>query len=81
MKPDPDELDARLRALPMRQVDPRVDDRVLRNARAVLAQEPDRGPFHVFRVLWNRAIAPALVTATVASYLVWAVQSAGALYR
>jgi len=70
-----------LRALPLREIDPRVDARVLRAARAVLAEEPRRGVVHLVQLLWARAVAPALVTATVASYLVWAAQSAGALYR
>jgi hypothetical protein len=78
-----DDLDAQLRALPAREIDPRADARVLRSARAVLAQasSPRTDAFHFLRMIWARAVAPALVTATVASYLVWAVQSAGALYR
>jgi hypothetical protein len=87
MATDPqDSLDAQLRALPMREVDPQVDARVLRSARAVLAQSRVQTPAYatplrLLQTLWARALAPALVTATVASYLVWAVQSAGALYR
>jgi hypothetical protein len=79
-----EDLDAQLRALPPREIDPRVDARVLRSARAVLASPEATGQTGVLRLLqlvWSRALAPALVTATVASYLVWAVQSAGALYR
>jgi hypothetical protein len=79
-RPESD-LDVQLRALPRREIDPRVDARVLRSARAVLVEGPRRGPLHVLQVIWARAIAPALVTATVASYLLWAVQAAGALYR
>jgi hypothetical protein len=32
-------------------------------------------------LLWSRLLAPTLVSATVASYLVWAVSAAGALYH
>jgi hypothetical protein len=80
MPPD-DSLDAQLRALPARPIDPRVDDRALRKARAVLLQEPRHGVLHALQTFWERAVAPVLVTGTVAGYLVWAVQSAGSLYR
>jgi|HubBroStandDraft_2_1064218.scaffolds.fasta_scaffold856616_2 hypothetical protein len=75
------DLDAQLRALPRREIDPRVDARVLRSARAILVEGPRRGPLHFLEVIWGRVVAPVLVTATVASYLLWAVQAAGALYR
>jgi hypothetical protein len=74
-------LDDLLRALPPRELDPRVDARVLRRAQAVLAEEPRGGLAHGLLWLWQRAIAPALLTGTVASYLVWAVASTNALYR
>ena len=74
-------LDALLRALPVREIDPRIDARVLRTARAVLTPRRQTGAMHVLQRFWERAVAPVLVTGTVASYLVWAVQSASALYR
>ena len=74
-------LDALLRALPSREIDPSVDARVLRRARAVLVDPQESGVMHVLQRLWERAIAPVLVTGTVATYLVWAVQSTSALYR
>jgi hypothetical protein len=89
-----DDLDAQLRALPRREVDPQVDARVLRKARAVLAEhpraaqrqperdrEPSTGVWRALEVFWARALAPALVTGTVAGYLVWAVTATNALYR
>ena len=80
MPPD-DSLDAQLRALPARPLDPAVDARALRKARAVLLREPRRGVLHTLQTFWERAVAPVLVTGTVASYLVWAVTSAESLYR
>jgi hypothetical protein len=74
-------LDALLSGLRPRELDPRVDARVLRTARAVLVEQPQRGAVHFLQRLWERAVAPILVTGTVATYLVWAVQSTSALYR
>lgn len=74
-------LDALLRALPQRELDPRADARVLRTARAVLTEEPAAGMLQALERLWERALAPALLSGTVATYLVWAVHTAGALYR
>jgi hypothetical protein len=74
-------LDALLRALPAREIDPGVDARVLRRARAVLLDERESGVMSVLQRLWERAVAPVLVAGTVATYLVWAVQSTSALYR
>jgi hypothetical protein len=80
--PDPFDLDAELRALPIVPIDGRVEARVLRTARAVLApSEAPRGFVAWAELLWQRALAPVLVTGTVATYLVWAVNSAGSLYR
>jgi hypothetical protein len=75
-------LDALLRGLTPREIDPGVDARVLRRARAVLVDgQESGGVMQVLQRLWERAVAPVLVTGTVASYLVWAVLSASALYR
>jgi hypothetical protein len=74
-------IDALLSGLAPRELDPRVDARVLRTARAVLARQPQSGIMYVLQRFWERAVAPVLVTGTVAAYLVWAVQSASALYR
>ncbi len=79
MPPD-DDLDALLGALPVRSLDPRVSAQSLRAARAVLAT-PESGLYAMARAFWERALAPALVVGTVASYLVWAMHSAGALYQ
>jgi len=76
-----DPIDAQLRALPDLPLDPRVEQQTLRRARAILLEEPPRGVGSVLQTFWQRALAPALVMGTVASYLAWAVQSAGALYR
>jgi hypothetical protein len=73
-------LDALLRALPQRALDPRVDARVLRRAQAVLPA-PREGVLSALQRFWERAVAPVLVTGTVATYLVWAVQATSALYR
>jgi hypothetical protein len=81
MPHDSSDLDAQLRALPLRTLDPELDARVLRSARAVLLEPPRGGVGRWLTLMWERALAPALVAGTVASYLVWAVQSAGALYR
>jgi hypothetical protein len=75
------QLDALLKALPERTLDPQAEARTLRKARAVLADEPRVGLFHTLQQIWERAVAPVLVTSTVATYLVWAVHSASALYR
>jgi hypothetical protein len=78
---DRDPLDAMLRALPEVTLDRRVEVQTLRRARAVLVAEADSGVVRTLRGFWERAVAPVLVMGTVASYLAWAVQSAGALYR
>ncbi len=75
------DLDRALRALPAVQVHPDVEARTLRAAHAVLAAPPASGLVGWLRVLWGRGLAPALVVGTVASYLLWAVQAAGGLYR
>jgi hypothetical protein len=80
MPPD-ESLDDQLRALPARPLDPAVDARALRKARAVLEREPRRGLLHTLRMFWERAVAPVLVTGTALSYLVWAVTAADSLYR
>jgi hypothetical protein len=74
-------LEAELRALPLHRLDPELDARVLRAARAVLLAPPALGSWQRLQAFWERAVAPVLVAGTVAGYLVWAVQAAGALYR
>jgi hypothetical protein len=74
-------LDALLRALPQRQIAPLADARVLRTARAVLAEDRRGGVVQGLVRMWERAVAPLLVTSTVATYLVWAVHAASSLYR
>lgn len=76
-----DDLDAQLRGLPGVPLDRRLEVQTLRRARAVLASAPLPPFVAVLQRAWDRAIAPALVMGTVASYLAWAVQSAGSLYR
>jgi hypothetical protein len=76
-----DPLDALLRSLPEVTLDRRVEVQTLRRARAVLELPTDRGFVSGMRGLWERAVAPVLVMGTVASYLVWAVDAAGSLYR
>jgi hypothetical protein len=76
-----DDLDAQLRALPAPPLDRRVEVQTLHRARAVLTETPASGLVHGLRSFWERAVAPALVMGTVASYLAWAVQSAGSLYH
>jgi hypothetical protein len=79
---DPENLDHALKALPTRPLDPHVDAAALRAARGVfLAREGEPvGLWATCVLVWERALAPLLVTATVGSYLVWAVQSAQSLY-
>ena len=76
-----DPLLDQLRQLPTRELDGAVSQRVLRRARVVLMEDRPRGAMHALQVLWARVVAPALVTGTVATYLVWAVGAAAALYR
>jgi hypothetical protein len=76
-----DPLLDQLRELPIRELDGATSQRVLRRARVVLMEDRPRGATHALRVFWARALAPALVTGTVATYLVWAVGTAAALYR
>jgi len=79
----PEDLDPALKALPARPLDPRVDAAALRAARGVfLARQGEPAGLWAMCILfWERALAPLLVTATVGSYLVWAVQSATSLYQ
>jgi len=79
--PSPNDLDAMLRGLPGVTLDRRVEVQTLRRARAVLVEEEETGLLVGLRGFWERAVAPALVMGTVASYLAWAVQSAGSLYQ
>jgi hypothetical protein len=76
-----DPLFDQLRALPVRELDGATSQRVLRRARMVLLEDRPRGATHAIRVFWARALAPALVTGTVATYLFWAVGTAASLYR
>ena len=76
-----DDIDSALRALRSPALDQRVEVQTLRRARAVLVTPPESGVVRGLRVFWQRALAPALVMGTVATYLAWSVQSAAALYR
>jgi hypothetical protein len=76
-----DPLDLLLRSLPEVTLDPRTRVQTLRRARAVLELPSSGGFASGIRGFWERAVAPVLVMGTVASYLVWAVQAAGSLYR
>jgi hypothetical protein len=80
LEPTPD-LDALLRGLPPRALDARVEARVLRTARAAFVEQTRGAAPTWMQIVWERVVAPALVTGTVATYLAWAVQSAGSLYR
>jgi hypothetical protein len=76
-----DPLFESLRALPARELDGAASQRVLRRARVVLMEDRPRGPMRALSVLWSRVLGPALVTGTVAVYLVWAMGTAASLYR
>ena len=76
---DLDPLTAALRGLPVRDAPPRQARAILARAQDVLAAHQARPS--LLELIWGRIVAPTLVTATVASYLVWAVTAAGALYR
>jgi hypothetical protein len=76
-----DPLLDQLRHLPVRELDGATSQRVLRRARVVFVEDRPGGVTHALSVLWARALAPALVTGTVATYLIWAVGAAAALYR
>jgi len=78
--PDTDPLTQALRDLPAYDVAPPRARAVLAEAQAVLARHTASEPSW-FETAWERVLAPTLVTATVASYLVWAMTAAGALYR
>jgi hypothetical protein len=80
MPPD-DPLLERLRVLPTPPLDEAVSKRVLSRAQARLAESRPSAFRATLELLWSRAIAPALVTATVAGYLGWAVSAASAVYR
>jgi hypothetical protein len=76
-----DPLFESLRALPTRALDGASSQRVLRRARVVLMEDRPGGPLRGLSVFWSRVLGPALVTGTVAVYLVWAMGTAAALYR
>jgi len=81
MPPD-DPLFERLRALPEVPLDGQMRARVLRQARAVLVERQHRAPWRAsLESFWSHAVAPSLVTLTVAAYLVWAIGAASGLYR
>jgi hypothetical protein len=77
---DIDTLTRALRELPVHDVDAGKSRSILAVAQATLARHDEKQP-SLFDILWARFVAPTLVTATVASYLVWAMTAAGALYR
>ncbi len=77
-----DPLLSSLRALPTPPLAEAVSDRVLARARSLLPEaKQEGGVLQALGALWARVLAPALVTATVATYLFWAVHAASALYR
>jgi hypothetical protein len=81
---DTDPLFEALRKLPARELGEHEAGIVLRRAQRELAEPEGRpAPAWLARldIVWSRFIAPLVVTATVASYLVWAVSAAQALYR
>jgi hypothetical protein len=78
--PDTDPLTHALRDLPVHDVTPARSRAILAQAQTVLARHTASKPSWI-ETVWERFVAPTLVTATVASYLVWAVTAAGALYR
>jgi hypothetical protein len=77
---DLDPLTQALRELPVLDVDPARSRDILARAQATLLRRAEPRP-SAFDALWARFVAPTLVTATVASYLVWAVSASSALYR
>jgi hypothetical protein len=77
---DIDPLTVALRDLPVQDVSPVRSRAILAEAQSILASHGMSEPSWI-DVLWSRFVAPTLVTATVASYLVWAMTAAGALYR
>ena len=86
MSPDREDLLAALGALP--PTDPLDDlaiERVRRLSQAALAEEKRLAAWPAFarplRTAWTRAVMPALVTAAVGSYLVWAIEATANLYR
>ena len=90
MPPD-DPLFERLRSLPEVPLEGQVGARVLRQARAVLVDaaasqamqgRQQRAPWRAtLETVWSHAVAPSIVTLTVAAYLFWAVRAASGLYR
>jgi hypothetical protein len=76
---DTDDLMRALRELPTLDVSPDRARSILARAEAALPKETKT--VTLAELLWERFLAPTLVGATVASYLVWAVTAAGALYR
>jgi hypothetical protein len=74
MQPDDD-----LARLPAHDVDPIAAERLRRRAGRVLAEERRLAERPVARA-W-RLIEPALYVGAAATYLLWALQSAAALYR
>jgi hypothetical protein len=84
--PHGEHLDQQLRGLPVRLPGLDLDARVLRQARGVLTparveKTVGQGLLGLLQTAWERAVAPALVVGTVASYLLWALQAAGSLYQ
>jgi hypothetical protein len=77
---DIDPLTRALRGLTVHDVNPHRSRAILADARGAMVQRAERGPSWL-DAIWTRFMAPTLVTATVASYLVWALTAAGALYR
>jgi hypothetical protein len=80
---DTDPLRQALRELPVLDVSPAKSRAILAAAQASLGRgsAAGAGAPNRFEALWSRLVAPALVGVTVASYLIWAVTAAGALYR
>jgi hypothetical protein len=78
--PDTDPLTRALRELPAYDVTPPRSRAILAEAQALLATHTASRPSWI-ETAWERFVAPTLVTATVASYLVWAMTAAGALYH
>jgi len=76
---DTDPVTEALRELPVLDLAPGKARAILARAEALLAKPEARTPW--LDVVWARFVGPTLVTAMVASYLVWAVTAASALYR
>jgi hypothetical protein len=78
--PDTDPILRALRELPKFDVEAARASAILARAQAALSARSTPAPSWIAD-MWSRVVAPTLVTATVASYLLWAVSAAGALYR